>query len=397
MTYQEDFTLPAELLEQIASEGFDFIPELIRILVNSAMQIERQKYLGARPYERSEERQGYANGYKPKTVKTRLGEVTFNIPQVREGGFYPGALEKGLRSERALNLTMAEMYVQGVSTRKVKAVIEQLCGSSVSSTQVSRASAQLDEVLQGWRSRLLGIILYLYLDARYEKVRVDGQIRDVAVLMASGVDLKGKRTILGVSISLSEGEVHWRTFLQSLVTRGIGGVRLIISDDHPGLEAARKAVFGGVPWQRCQYHIQQNASAYVPRKDMLSEVAADIRTVFNAPDRATADIYLAKIVQKYEATASRLADWLEKNIPEGLTVFDFPVTHRRKIRTVNGLERVSEEVKRRTRVVGIFPNESSCLRLVSAILMEIDASRPSPSNFLATDYFRLASFLRHSA
>lgn len=372
MTYQDDFTLPTELLEQLTSEGFDFLPELIRILVNAAMQIERQKYLGAGPYERSEERQGYANGYKPKTVKTRLGEVTFDVPQVREGGFYPGALEKGLRSERALNLTLAEMYVQGVSTRKVKAVIEQLCGASVSSTQVSRASAQLDEVLQGWRKRPLGIIFYLYLDARYEKVRVDGQIRDVAVLMASGVDLKGKRTILGVSISLSEAEVHWRTFLQSLVTRGMSGVRLIISDDHAGLEAARKAVFGGVPWQRCQYHLQQNASAYVPRKDMLTEVAADIRTVFNAPDRAIADVYLAKIVKKYETTASRLAEWLEKNIPEGLTVFDFPVTHRRKIRTVNGLERVSEEVKRRTRVVGIFPNEASCLRLVSAMLMEID-------------------------
>jgi len=372
MTYQDDFTLPTELLEQIATEGFDILPELIRILVNAAMQIERQNYLKAGPYERTDGRQGYANGYKPKTVKTRLGEVTFDIPQVREGGFYPGALEKGLRSERALNLTLAEMYVQGVSTRKVKAVIEQLCGASVSSTQVSRASAQLDGVLEGWRKRPLGIILYLYLDARYEKVRVDGQIRDVAVLMASGVDLKGQRTVLGVSISLSEAEVHWRTFLQSLVVRGMSGVRLIISDDHSGLEAARKAVFGGVPWQRCQFHLQQNASAYVPRKDLLSEVAADIRTVFNAPDRATADVYLTKIVQKYAATASRLADWLEKNIPEGLTVFGFPVTHQRKIRTVNSLERVSEEVKRRTRVVGIFPNEASCLRLVSAILMEID-------------------------
>ena len=372
MTYQGDFTLSTEILEQIASQGFEYLPELIRILVNAAMQIERQKYLGAGPYERSDERQGYANGYKPKTVKTRIGEVTFDIPQVREGGFYPGALEKGLRSERALNLTLAEMYVQGVSTRKVKAVIEQLCGSSVSSTQVSRASAQLDEVLESWRKRPLGIISYLYLDARYEKVRLDGQIRDVAVLIASGVDLEGKRTILGVSVSLSEAEVHWRTFLQSLVARGLSGVQLIISDDHAGLEAARKAVFGGVPWQRCQYHLQQNAQAYVPRKRMLTEVAEDIRTVFNAPNRSTAEEYLVKIVKKYEKTASKLADWLEENIPEGLTVFDFPAAHRRRIRTVNGLERISEEVKRRTRVVGIFPNEAACLRLVSAILMEID-------------------------
>jgi len=372
MPYQDNFTLPTELLEQIASEGFDVLPEVIRILVNAAMRIERQKHLRAGPYERTAARRGYANGYKPKTVKTRLGEITFDVPQVREGGFYPGALEKGLRSERALNLALAEMYVQGVSTRKVKAVIEQLCGASVSSTQVSRAAAQLDAVLESWRNRPLGVIVYLALDARYEKVRVAGQVRDVAVLIASGVNQQGKRTILGVSVSLGEQEVHWRTFLQSLVTRGLSGVQLITSDDHPGLAAARKAVFGGVPWQRCQYHLQQNAHAYVPRREMLAEVSADIRTVFHAPNRAAAETYLANIVKKYAKTASRLADWLEKNIPEGLMVFDFPLSHRRKLRTVNGLERVSEEVRRRTRVVGIFPNEASCLRLVSAILMEID-------------------------
>jgi len=359
-------------LEQISSEGLDFLPELIRIVINAAMQIERQKHLRVGPYERSCERQGYANGYKPKTVKTRLGEITFDVPQVREGGFYPGAMEKGLRSERALNLALAEMYVQGVSTRKVKAVIEQLCGASVSSTQVSRAAAQLDEVLEAWRDRPLGEIVYLFLDARYEKVRIEGQIRDLAVLIASGVDRLGKRQILGVSASLSEQEVHWRTFLQSLVTRGLRGVELIVSDDHPGLKAARRAVFGGIPWQRCQYHLQQNASAYVPRKEMRAEVAGDIRTVFNAPDRTTAEAYLAQMVQKYEKKAPRLADWLEKNIPEGLTVFDFPAAHQRRLRTVNGLERVSEEVKRRTRVVSIFPNAAACLRLVSAILMEID-------------------------
>lgn len=385
MTYQDNFTLPAELMEQIASEGFDFLPELIRILINAAMQIERQKHLGAGLYERSSERQGYANGYKSKTVKTRLGEITFDVPQVREGGFYPGALEKGLRSERALNLALAEMYVQGVSTRKVNAVIGQLCGISVSSTQVSRASAQLDEVLEAWRNRPLGVIVYLFLDARYEKVRVDGQIRDEAVLMASGIDLQGKRTILGVSVSLNEQEVHWRTFLQRLVARGLSGVQLIISDDHAGLEVARKAVFGGIPWQRCQFHLQQNASAYVPRRDMLKDVAADIRTVFNAPDRATAEAYLVRIVAKYEKIASRLADWMEKSLPEGLTVFEFPAAHRRQIRTVNGLERVSQEVKRRTRVVGIFPHEASCLRLVSAILMEIDEKWQVGRTYLTLD------------
>jgi putative transposase len=372
MTYQGDFTLPTELLEQIAAHGLDHLPELIRVVVNAAMQAERQQYLGAAPYQRTPERQDQANGFKPKTVKTRLGEITFSIPQVRQGDFYPDALEKGLRSERALTLTLAEMYIQGVSTRKVTAVLEQLCGTSVSATQVSKAMALLDETLEAWRKRPLCECPYLILDARYEKVRQDGQVRDTAILMASGIDLKGKRHLLGVSISLGEHEIHWRTFLEDLVARGLRGVQLIISDDHPGLKAARLAVFGGVPWQRCQFHLQQNASAYVPRRSMLSEVAADIRAIFNAPDRSSAEAYLRKAIQKYEKTASKLAAWLEANIPEGLTVFAFPAAHRRRIRTTNGLERVSREVHRRTRVVGIFPNEAACLRLVSAILMEID-------------------------
>jgi transposase-like protein len=372
MTYQGDFTLPPELLERIASEGFDILPELIQIVINAAMQAERQQHLGAAPYQHSPDRKGHANGFKPKTVKTRLGELTFDIPQVREGGFYPQALEKGLRSERALTLTLAEMYVQGVSTRKVAAITEQLCGTAISSSQVSRATALLDETLEAWRNRPLGEIVYLLLDARYEKVRLDGQIRDVAVLIASGIAPNGRRQILGVSVSLSEQEVHWRTFLQSLVARGLRGVQLITSDDHAGLRAARRAVFGGIPWQRCQFHLQLNASAYVPRRGMLKEVAADIRTVFNAPDRPTAEAYLARLVQKYAKSASKLAAWMETNLPEGLTVFDFPAEHRRRIRTTNGLERVNREIARRTKVVGIFPNEAACLRLASAIVMEID-------------------------
>ena len=372
MTYQNDFTLPSELLEQIASQGFDFVPELIRIVINAAMQAERQQYLRAAPYQHTPERRGHGNGFKPKTVNTRMGEISLDIPQVREGGFYPEALEKGQRSERALTLTLAEMYVQGVSTRKVSAIVEQLCGVSVSSTLVSKAAAQLDETLEAWRNQPLGEFCYIFLDARYEKVRQNGQVRDAAILLAVGVGADGKRHILGVSVSLSEHEAHWRTFLQSLVARGLSGVQLITSDDHAGLKAARVAVFGGVPWQRCQFHLQQNASAHVPRQEMRQEVAEDLRTVFNAPDRHTAESYLAKTVEKYAESAPSLANWLEKNVPEGLMVFSFPAAHRRRLRTANGLERLSREIKRRTRVVSIFPNEAACLRLISAVLMEID-------------------------
>lgn len=385
MTYQPDCTLPNELLEQIAAEGFEALPELIRVLIDEAMRLERENHLGAGPYERTPERRGHANGYKPKTVKTRMGEIQFAVPQVRQGDFYPGALEKGLRSERALTLSLAEMYVQGVSTRRVAAITKQLCGTAVTSAQVSRAAALLDEILEAWRNRPLGKTIYLYLDARYEKVRMDGQIRDAALLMAAGVGPDGKRRILGVSVSLSEAELHWRAFLDGLVKRGLHGVQLVISDDHQGLRKARQAVFTGVPWQRCQFHLQQNASQYVPRKKLRSEVAADIRAVFNAPNRQLAELHLKQIVDKYAAIAAELADWMEVAIPEGLTVFDFPEPHRRRIRTSNLLERTSQEIKRRTRVVRIFPNQASCLRLVSAVLMEISEDWETGRIYLSFD------------
>jgi putative transposase len=371
MTYREDFTLPAELLEQVQEQGLDVLPELIRVIINAAMQAERTEYLKAAPYQHTQERNGYANGFKPKTMRTRVGEITFAIPQVREGGFYPQALEKGLRSERALTLALAEMYVQGVSTRKVKAITEQLCGVDVSSSQVSRAAAEMDSELEKWRERPLGEYPYLFLDAYYEQVREDGQVRHLAVLVAIAVTPSGKREILGVSVSLSEHEVHWRAFLESLKKRGLGGVQLITSDDHVGLRAARLAVFGSIPWQRCQFHLQQNAQAYVPHKDMQSEVADDIRTIFNAPDRATADAYLARTILKYEKNASRLSNWMAGNLPEGLMVFSFPGGFQRLLRTTNGVERLHREVRRRARVVSIFPNKASCLRLVSAVLSEI--------------------------
>lgn len=371
MTYREDFTLPAELLEQVQEQGLDVLPELIRVILNTAMQAERTEYLKAAPYQHSPERNGHANGFKPKTMRTRVGEITFAIPQVREGGFYPQALERGLRSERALTLALAEMYVQGVSTRKVKAITEQLCGVEVSSSQVSRAAAEMDSELEKWRERPLGEYPYLFLDAYYEQVREDGQVRHLAVLVAVAVTPSGKREILGVSVSLSEHEAHWRAFLESLKKRGLGGVQLITSDDHAGLRAARLAVFGSIPWQRCQFHLQQNAQAYVPHKDMQTEVAEDIRTIFNAPDRATAEAYLAKTVLKYEKNASRLSIWMAGNLPEGLMVFSFPGGFRRLLRTTNGVERLHREVRRRARVVSIFPNKDSCLRLVSAVLSEI--------------------------
>jgi transposase-like protein len=327
--------------------------------------------LGVGPYERSEDRQGYANGYKPKTVKTRVGELTFAIPQVRDGGFYPSSLEKGIRSERALKLALAEMYVQGVSTRRVAQITEQLCGFEVTSSQVSRAAQELDAVLEQWRNRPLGAYPYVFLDARYESVRNNGAVVKSAVLVAIGVSESGKRQILGTSVAISEQEAHWRDFIKTLQARGLHGVKLFISDAHEGLKAARNAVFPSVPWQRCQFHLQQNAQAYVPKQELKKKVAADIRNIFNATSDEEAKRLISQLVVKYEKSAPRLAAWAEENLMEGLTVLQFPADHWRRIRTSNVIERVNEEIRRRTRVAGIFPNDASCLRLVSAVLMEI--------------------------
>jgi transposase-like protein len=332
---------------------------------------ERSQALKAQPYERTDERTGHANGFKPKTLATRVGAIQFKIPQVRgETEFYPSALEKGIRSEQALKLALAEMYVQGVSTRKVSAIVEELCGTTVSSTQVSECAKLLDAQLQQWRNRPLESCPYLLFDARYEKVRHDGQLRDCAVLIALGITAEGKRSILGVSVALSEAEAHWRAFFQSLVQRGLCGVTFIVSDDHPGMAAARKAVFGPVPWQRCQFHLQQNAQAHVPRLDQRAEVARAIRSVFDCPSRHTAEQRLKEIVNHYTKSAPDLARWMEENIPQGFAVFALPAAHQKRMRTSNAMERVNQEIKRRTRVARVFPNALSLLRLVTALLCE---------------------------
>lgn len=371
MTHQSESNVVDAVMQLLCESGMSHMAQAVRIMLNEAMRIERSQVIEAAPYQRTDRRKGYANGFKPKTLDTRLGEITFQVPQTRGIDFYPSALEKGVRSERALKLAVAEMYVQGVSTRKVTAVMQQMCGLDVSSTQVSRASQLLDEELNAWRQRPIGETPYLVLDARYEKVRHGGSVVSCAVLIAVGITADGHRTLLGVSVSLSEAEVHWREFLAGLQARGLHGIKLIVSDDHAGLKAAREARFPGVPWQRCQFHVQQNAGHYVPRVEMRSAVAADLRGIFDAPDRTEADRRLEMTVRKYEKSAPKLSAWLSDNVPESLTIFAFPAEHRRRLRTSNLLERINKEIKRRTRVACLFPNEAALLRLVSAVLMEI--------------------------
>ncbi len=387
MAHHTDPDLLNNVLQLLTDQDHTGFAEGLRILVNEAMRVERHHVLQAQPYERTDARQGYANGFKPKTLASRVGPITFRVPQVRgETAFYPSALDKGIRSEQALKLAMAEMYVQGVSTRKGSAIVEELCGHSVSSTQVSDCAKLLDAELQKWRDRPLSSCPYLVFDARYEKVRHDGQLRDCAVLIAMGITPTGKRVILGVSVALSEAEVHWRAFFQSLVQRGLCGVTFIVSDDHPGMAAARKAVFGSGPWQRCQFHLQQNAQAYVPRLDQRAEVARAIRSVFDCLNRPAAEQRLKEIIADYAKSAPKLAAWLEENLPQGFTVFTLPAAHQKRMRTSNALERVNQELKRRTRVARLFPNEQSLLRLISALLCETSDDWETEKIYLNMEY-----------
>lgn len=372
MAHETDYTLLEQVIQMLSkNDGEHKFARIIEKVVNEAMKLERSKAVKAEPYERTEIREGYANGFKDKTLTLSSGKILLKIPQVRGMEFYPSCIEKGIRSERALKLAIAEMYVKGVSTRRVSQITEILCGTSVSSSQVSRLAKELDKEIELWKTRNIGQIQYLGVDATYESVRVGQQVVKQALLVAIGVDYEGHRHVLDAEVACSEAEVNWRGFLEGLIQRKMHGLRMITSDDHSGLKAALNAVFPGLLWQRCQFHLQQNAHAYVSRKDDVPEVVADIRKIFNAPDYENAIRFLKELVEKHQENNPKLAAWADENIREGLAVFQIPEKHRKKMRTANLCERQMEEIKRRTKVVGVFPNSESLLRLAGTMLIEL--------------------------
>lgn len=375
-----------ERIQEVIDRGLDGMKELISVMFNEAMRTERSQVLNALPFERTDSRQGYANGFKDKTLRTRIGELQLKIPQVRDGvSFYPSCVEKGLSSERALMAAMAEMYINGLSTRKVEKVLSEMCGLEISSSEVSRICKSLDVELEKWRNRPLGKVKYVQIDARYEKTRRDGSVLSTAVLTATGVNEEGNRSVLGVSVKISEAEVHWRSFLQSLKERGLHGVEYIVSDNHEGLKKALKSTLGSASWNRCHVHLMRNAMAYIPKIAMRKGVMNDIKSILTAPDLEMARYLLDRSIKKYEKTASKLALWMEENIPEGFAVFKLDKKYRTKMRSTNMVERLNREIKRRTRVCSLFPNEESLLRLVSAILMETSEEWESGMKYISFD------------
>ncbi len=362
----------AELVQGVMLDDPDFLREIVERVVQQLLEAEMSEHIGAAPYERSVMRTGHRNGYKPRTLRTRVGTLNLLVPQDREGTFSTRLFARYQRNEKALVLALMEMYVEGVSTRKVKEVTEALCGTSFSKSLVSSLAGSLDAELSSWRSRPLEAAAYPYLfvDARYEKARVDGRVVSQGVLVVSGVREDGMREVLGVEVADTESEATYQELFCSLKARGLKGVELVVSDEHEGLKAAIFRHFQGASHQRCQVHYARNLLGMVgsaKRKDL----GADLRAVFAAPDRHSALGLASCVAEKWrEKDYPRVSDHLEEHIEECLTCLAFPESHRRRIRTTNGLERLNQEIKRRTRVVRIFPNRESCLRLVTALAIE---------------------------
>ena len=350
--------------------GEDFLRELVQRTVQQVLEAEMTGFLGAGTYERNGERRGWRNDYKPRTLKTRVGELELMVPKDRDGEFQTELFERYQRSEKALVLAMLEMYVGGVSTRKVSAITEALCGLEVSKSQVSALTQKLDAEISAWRTRpLTQTYPYLVVDARYEKVRQGGAVVSQGVLVVCGIDRRGYREVLGCWVAESESEASWGAVFAELKQRGLQGVRYVVSDDHAGMVKAIGRHFQGAVWQRCQVHFVRNALSLcgVAQRPIVLSL---MRSVTEAPTRDAASAALKAAIVELQKKAPKTARLLEEHGEEILGVYVLPEPHRKRMRTTNMLERQNQELKRRTRVVRVFPNATSCLRLVSALLIE---------------------------
>jgi putative transposase len=350
--------------------GEDFLRELVQRTVQEVLEAELTSFLGAGTYERNGERRGWRNGYKPRTLKTRVGELELMVPKDRDGEFQTELFERYQRSEKALVLAMLEMYVGGVSTRKVSAITEALCGLEVSKSQVSALTVKLDAEIAAWRTRpLTQPYPYLIVDARYEKVRQGGAVVSQGVLVVCAIDGRGYREVLGCWVAESESEASWGAVFSELKQRGLHGVRYVVSDDHAGMVKAIGRHFQGAVWQRCQVHFVRNALSLcgVAQRPLVLSL---MRSVTEAPTREAAMAALNTAIAKLQKKAPKTARLLEEHGEEILGVYALPEAHRKRLRTTNMLERQNQELKRRTRVVRVFPNAPSCLRLVAALLIE---------------------------
>jgi len=381
-------TLDVAALKSVLQEQPDFLQPVVEEAVQAILEVEMEECLQAGKHERSEQRLGYRSGYYRRRLITRVGTLWLRVPQDRSGHFNTQVFEQYQRSEKSLVAALAQMYVQGVSTRKVAAITEELCGHEFSASSISAITARLDEQLEEFSRRRLGAEYpYVVVDARYEKVREGGVIVSRAILIALGIDWEGRRQVLAVEYANRESQSSWRDFLSQLKERGLSGVQLIVSDDHPGLKAAIREVLPGVWWQRCYVHFLRNALDYLPRKaddDCLQE----LRWMYERRDVEEARRDLQQWLEKWAGKYPKLCAWAEANIEETWTFYRLPVAHHKHLKSTNLLERFNQEIKRRTLVVRIFPDEASCLRLIRAVASEQHEEWMEGSRYLNADLLR---------
>jgi len=386
MTRTKDKSFLSVVKEELSSNK-DFFRDLLVPLVQEVLESEMDEALQARKGERTRNRLGYRSGYYTRGLTTRVGHMELRVPQDRQGRFSTEIFDRYQRSEKALVSSMLEMYVQGVSTRKVKMITEELCGHSFSASTISRINKTLDEDLAKFSTRKLDEPYpYLILDARYEKVRIDGVIRSQAVMIAIGVDWDGRRAVLGVELANRESLTAWKDFISSLLMRGLSGVEFVVSDNHPGLKKAVAELLATSVWQRCYVHFLRNALDHLPRKaddDCLQE----LRWMYDRRTLEEARNDLAAWLEKWSNKYPKLCNWAEETIEETFSYYCLPLAHHKHMKSTNMLERQNEEIKRRTYVVRIFPNEKSCLRLIRALAVEthenwIEATRYLNMNLL---------------
>jgi putative transposase len=375
-------------LKELLSRDEDFLRTAVQALVQEALEAEMTEAIGASKGERTEERVSYRSGYYGRTLITRVGTLELRVPQDRAGRFSTELFERYQRSEKALVGSLAEMYVQGVSTRKVKAVTEALCGHSFSASSISQINKGLDASLKAFAERRLGEAYpYLILDARYERVREGGVIASRAVLVAIGVDWEGRRQVLAVDLANRESRSSWKDFLVALKERGLHGVEFVVSDDHAGLTAAIREVLPEAAWQRCYVHFLRNALDYVPRR-VKDDCLQELRWMYDRRDLGEVRRDLAAWLGKWQAKYAKLCSWVEDNIEETLTYYRLPLAHHKHMKSTNMLERLNQELKRRTHVVRIFPNAESCLRLVRALAVETHENWLEAIRYLNMDHLK---------
>ena len=369
-------------------EEDDLFKEMLKESIQQYLEAEMDEVLGAGKWERSEDRRGHRSGYYTRSLVTRVGKIELRVPQDRLGRFSTEVFERYQRSEKALFLSLAEMYVQGVSTRKVKKITEQLCGQSFSASTVSRLNKQLDKSLKRFSERALEEDYpYLVLDAKYEKVRENGVVRSRAILVAIGINWDGRRCVLGVELANRESASSWKDFLLRLKQRGLRGVEFVVSDDHAGLKKAIMEVLPESSWQRCYVHFLRNALDHLPRKaddDCLKE----LRWMYDRRCLEEARKDLAAWLKKWQTTYPKLCDWVEESIEETFTFYKLPIQHHKHMKSTNMLERQNEEIKRRTYVIRIFPNADSCLRLVRALAVELHENWIEATRYLNMDLLK---------